>query len=184
MAGKACGMEPKRFDRTASDAQTRAAVMRLRRHFLYIVYSIQKSHPCQGEFWAEKILCSGAILNRILNTFPAQWRFPEFALYFNSCKKMARYPASSGLRPVKNHNREDSMKRLMGFGLAAAVVFGGATFAAAADGGAIFKSKCSTCYGPQGQGTKMAPASKGKPKQTWNDDEVRAVVAQRKSLAQ
>ena len=45
-----------RFDQTASDAQTRAAVMRLRRHFLYIVYSIQKSHPCQGEFWTEKIL--------------------------------------------------------------------------------------------------------------------------------
>jgi len=109
------------------------------------------------------------------------------------------------------------MKRLIGFGLAAAVVFGGATFAAAADGGAIFKSKCSTCHGPQGQGTKMAPAFKGNafiknsseadianviksgrngaekkykefaigmPKQTLNDDEVRAVVAQLKSLAQ
>lgn len=110
------------------------------------------------------------------------------------------------------------MKRFIGFGLAAAMVLGGATFAAAAaDGGAIFKSKCSTCHGTEGQGSAMAPAFKGNefvknsseadianvikngrngaekkykqfaigmPKQTMSDDEVKAVIAQLKSLAQ
>ncbi|OGP15133.1 MAG: hypothetical protein A2054_05680 [Deltaproteobacteria bacterium GWA2_55_10] len=109
------------------------------------------------------------------------------------------------------------MKRLFGFGLAAAVVLSVASFAAAADGGAIFKSKCSTCHGAEGQGTAMAPAFKGNefiknsaendiaqvikngrngaekkykqfaigmPKQTMNDEEVKAVVAQLKSIAQ
>lgn len=109
------------------------------------------------------------------------------------------------------------MKRLIGFSLAAAMVLSGATFAAAADGSAIFKSKCSTCHGAEGQGTAMAPAFKGNafiknssetdianvikngrngaekkykqfaigmPKQTMSDEEVKAVVAQLKSMAQ
>lgn len=52
------------------------------------------------------------------------------------------------------------MKKLMGIGVfALSVAFAGS--ALAADGAAIFKSKCSPCHGADGQGTAMAPAFKG-----------------------
>jgi len=52
------------------------------------------------------------------------------------------------------------MRKLLGFGVfAIAVAFAGASMAA--DGAAIFKSKCSPCHGPDGGGTAMAPAFKG-----------------------
>lgn len=53
------------------------------------------------------------------------------------------------------------MKSLFGLGLAAAVAFAAGSVSFAADGGSIFKSKCSTCHGAEGQGTAMAPAFKG-----------------------
>ncbi|OGP18375.1 MAG: hypothetical protein A2V21_309390 [Deltaproteobacteria bacterium GWC2_55_46] len=109
------------------------------------------------------------------------------------------------------------MKRIMGFTLAAAVVMASASMSIAADGASIFKSKCGTCHGAEGQGTAMAPAFKGNqfiktssdaditqvikngrngaekkykqfaigmPKQTMNDDDIKSVIAQIKSLAQ
>ncbi len=52
------------------------------------------------------------------------------------------------------------MKKLMGIGVfALSVAFAGS--ALAADGAAIFKSKCSACHGANGEGTAMAPAFKG-----------------------
>lgn len=108
------------------------------------------------------------------------------------------------------------MKRLFGLGLAAAVAVASVSVSFAADGSSIFKSKCSTCHGAEGQGTAMAPALKGNefvkngadeeiakvikegrngaekkykefaigmPKQTLNDDEVKAVISQIKGMA-
>ncbi len=40
-------------------------------------------------------------------------------------------------------------------------IVGAAIPAMAADGAAIFKSKCAACHGPEGQGTPMAPALQG-----------------------
>lgn len=52
------------------------------------------------------------------------------------------------------------MRKLLGIGIIAlGVAFSGS--ALAADGGAIFKSKCAPCHGAEGQGTAMAPAFKG-----------------------
>lgn len=53
------------------------------------------------------------------------------------------------------------MKRIMGTGLALAVAIAFSAPAFAADGMAIFKSKCSACHGQEGMGTAMAPAFKG-----------------------
>lgn len=108
------------------------------------------------------------------------------------------------------------MKRIMGTGLAIAVALAFSAPAFAADGAAIFKSKCSACHGQEGAGTAMAPAFKGNafiknsseadiaqvlkngrngaekkykqfaigmPKQTMNDDEMKAVIAQIKTFA-
>jgi mono/diheme cytochrome c family protein len=107
------------------------------------------------------------------------------------------------------------MKRFLGIGIIAfSVAFAGS--ALAADGTAIFKSKCAPCHGADGQGTAMAPAFKGNafikssaegdianvlkngrngaekkyknfaigmPKQTLNDEEVKAVIAHIKDIA-
>ncbi len=52
------------------------------------------------------------------------------------------------------------MKRFFGIATVAfTVAFAGS--AIAADGTAIFKSKCAPCHGADGQGTAMAPAFKG-----------------------
>ncbi|MBI5826937.1 MAG: cytochrome c [Deltaproteobacteria bacterium] len=52
------------------------------------------------------------------------------------------------------------MKKLLGVGVfALSVAVAGS--ALAADGAAIFKSKCAACHGAEGQGTAMAPAFKG-----------------------
>ncbi|MBI1911019.1 MAG: cytochrome c [Deltaproteobacteria bacterium] len=52
------------------------------------------------------------------------------------------------------------MRKLLGIGIIAlGVAFSGS--AIAADGGAIYKQKCSPCHGADGQGTAMAPAFKG-----------------------
>ncbi|MCL4872989.1 c-type cytochrome [bacterium] len=108
------------------------------------------------------------------------------------------------------------MKRLFGLGLAVAVAITVGSVSFAADGGSVFKSKCSTCHGAEGQGTAMAPAFKGNafvknsaeadiakvikegrngadkkykefaigmPKQTLNDDELKAVISQIKGMA-
>lgn len=108
------------------------------------------------------------------------------------------------------------MKRIMGAGLALAVALAFSAPAMAADGAAIFKSKCSACHGQDGAGTPMAPAFKGNefikngsetdiaavikngrngaekkykqfaigmPKQTLNDDEVKAVITTMKGWA-
>lgn len=39
------------------------------------------------------------------------------------------------------------------------LIFSGEAFAA--DGGKIFKEKCSLCHGPQGEGTPLGPSLKG-----------------------
>ena len=52
------------------------------------------------------------------------------------------------------------MRKLMGLGVVA-VTLAFAGSALAADGAAIFKSKCSPCHGAEGQGTAMAPAFQG-----------------------
>jgi mono/diheme cytochrome c family protein len=108
------------------------------------------------------------------------------------------------------------MKKFMGAGLAFAVALAFSVPAIAADGAAIFKSKCAACHGQEGAGTAMAPAFKGNafiknsteaditqvlkngrngaekkykqfaigmPKQTLNDDEVKAVITQLKTWA-
>lgn len=108
------------------------------------------------------------------------------------------------------------MKRFLGLGLAFAVALAFSAPAFAADGAAIFKSKCSSCHGQDGAGSAMAPAFKGNafiqngsdsdiaqvikngrngaekkykqfaigmPKQTLNDDEVKAVITQIKTWA-
>lgn len=108
------------------------------------------------------------------------------------------------------------MKRFIQAGLAFAVALAFSAPALAADGAAIFKSKCSACHGADGAGTAMAPAFKGNefiknssetdimqvlkngrngaekkykqfaigmPKQTLNDDEAKAVIAQIKTFA-
>ncbi len=52
------------------------------------------------------------------------------------------------------------MRKMIGLGIVAlSVAFAGS--ALAADGAAIFKSKCSPCHGVEGQGTAMAPAFQG-----------------------
>lgn len=52
------------------------------------------------------------------------------------------------------------MRKLLGLGVfALGVAVAGS--AMAADGAAIFKSKCSPCHGATGQGTPMAPAFNG-----------------------
>ncbi len=52
------------------------------------------------------------------------------------------------------------MRKLLGIGVfALGVAVAGS--AMAADGAAIFKSKCSPCHGATGQGTAMAPAFNG-----------------------
>ncbi len=52
------------------------------------------------------------------------------------------------------------MKRFFGIAVVAlSVAFAGS--AIAADGAAVFKSKCAPCHGADGQGTAMAPAFKG-----------------------
>lgn len=52
------------------------------------------------------------------------------------------------------------MKRFIGIGVVAlSLAYAGSTLAA--DGAAIFKSKCLPCHGPDGAGTAMAPAFKG-----------------------
>lgn len=52
------------------------------------------------------------------------------------------------------------MKRLFAVGVfAVAVAFSGT--ATAADGAAIFKTKCVACHGADGKGTPMAPAQAG-----------------------
>lgn len=108
------------------------------------------------------------------------------------------------------------MKRLIGTGMALAIALAFSAPAIAADGAAIFKSKCSACHGADGAGTAMAPAFKGNefiknssetdiaqvikngrngaekkykqfaigmPKQTLNDDEIKAVIATIKGWA-
>jgi mono/diheme cytochrome c family protein len=103
---------------------------------------------------------------------------------------------------------------VMGLAFAAALAF--SVPALAADGAAIFKTKCSSCHGQDGAGSAMAPAFKGNsfiqsssetdiaqvikngrngaekkykqfaigmPKQTLNDDEIKAVVTQLKTWA-
>lgn len=108
------------------------------------------------------------------------------------------------------------MRRFFLASVTMAAALGLSATAFAADGGAIFKSKCAACHGPDGAGTAMAPAFKGNqfikdspegdianvikngrngaekkykqfaigmPKQTLNDDEVKAVITQLKSLA-
>ena len=108
------------------------------------------------------------------------------------------------------------MKRFLGLGLAFAAAFALGAPAFAADGAAIFKSKCSACHGQDGAGSAMAPAFKGNafiqnspdtdiaqvikngrngaekkykefaigmPKQTLNDDEIKAVITQLKTWA-
>ena len=52
------------------------------------------------------------------------------------------------------------MRKLLGVGvLALSVAVAGS--ALASDGAAIFKAKCSSCHGTEGQGTAMAPAFQG-----------------------
>lgn len=118
---------------------------------------------------------------------------------------------------AKKQQKEDSgMNTRSGFVLAAALSLALAAPALAADGGAIFKSKCATCHGADGQGSAMAPAFTGNdfvksgtddaiatvikngrdgadkkysqfaigmPKQNLSDDELKAVIAQLKSIA-
>ncbi|HAO94270.1 MAG: hypothetical protein A2X99_02575 [Deltaproteobacteria bacterium GWB2_55_19] len=52
------------------------------------------------------------------------------------------------------------MKKIFvgGMALGAALLFGGASFAA--DGAAVYKARCAMCHGADGQGTAMAPAFK------------------------
>lgn len=52
------------------------------------------------------------------------------------------------------------MRKLIGFGVVA-LSLAVAGSAMAADGAAIFKSKCSPCHGAEGQGTAMAPKFQG-----------------------
>lgn len=108
------------------------------------------------------------------------------------------------------------MKRFLGLGLAFAAALAFSAPAFAADGAAIFKTKCSACHGQDGSGSAMAPAFKGNtfiqsgsdadiaqvikngrngaekkykefaigmPKQTLNDDEIKAVITQIKTWA-
>lgn len=53
------------------------------------------------------------------------------------------------------------MKKVLGFFVAAAFVASLSTPAMAADGGKIFKSKCSSCHGKDAGGTAMGPSLKG-----------------------
>lgn len=68
------------------------------------------------------------------------------------------------------------MKKLIGFGiLALGVAFSGS--ALAADGAALFKSKCAACHGAEGQGTAMAPAFQGNDFiKTSKDADISAVI--------
>ncbi len=108
------------------------------------------------------------------------------------------------------------MKRFMVMGLAFAAALAFSVPALAADGAAIFKTKCASCHGQDGAGSAMAPAFKGNsfiqsssetdiaqvikngrngaekkykqfaigmPKQTLNDDEIKAVITQLKTWA-
>ncbi len=59
--------------------------------------------------------------------------------------------------------------------VAIAIGFSGVAFAA--DGGKIFKSKCSACHGPTGGGTPMAPALKGNDfVKNGSMDEIKSVI--------
>lgn len=50
------------------------------------------------------------------------------------------------------------MKRLLSSAIIFAFAIGVSGAAMAADGAAIYKSKCLACHGPDGKGTAMAPA--------------------------
>lgn len=53
------------------------------------------------------------------------------------------------------------MRKLLGLGILALGVAAFTGTAIAADGAALYKSKCAPCHGADGQGTAMAPAFKG-----------------------
>ncbi|CAG0944175.1 cytochrome c6 [Anaerolineae bacterium] len=52
------------------------------------------------------------------------------------------------------------MKRMIA-GFAAVLAVGSFTLAFAADGAAVYKSKCMACHGPEGKGSALAPAMVG-----------------------
>lgn len=56
--------------------------------------------------------------------------------------------------------KEDAMKRMIA-GVLAVMIFGAFGVAAAADGAALYKTKCQACHGADGKGTAMAPAFTG-----------------------
>jgi mono/diheme cytochrome c family protein len=61
---------------------------------------------------------------------------------------------------IKHTYRRIVMKRFFGIAaVALSVAFAGS--AVAADGAAVYKTKCAACHGAEGQGTAMAPAVKG-----------------------
>jgi len=62
----------------------------------------------------------------------------------------------------QNSFPEDTqMRKLLGIGILALGVAAFTGTAMAADGMALYKSKCAPCHGADGQGTAMAPAFKG-----------------------
>lgn len=53
------------------------------------------------------------------------------------------------------------MRKLLGIGILALGVAAFTGTAIAADGAALYKSKCAPCHGADGQGTAMSPGFKG-----------------------
>ena len=67
------------------------------------------------------------------------------------------------------------MKALSVIIISSLLIFSGS--AIAADGGKIYKEKCSMCHGPQGAGTPMGPSIKGNEFITkGKTDEIRKVI--------
>jgi mono/diheme cytochrome c family protein len=76
------------------------------------------------------------------------------------------------------------MRRLVGGAvIALSIAFAGS--ALAADGAALYKSKCAACHGAEGAGTAMAPAHKGSDWiKTSKDADIAAVITNGRAAAQ
>ncbi|MEK6530884.1 MAG: cytochrome c [Deltaproteobacteria bacterium] len=76
------------------------------------------------------------------------------------------------------------MRRLVGAGVVAVgLAFAGS--ALAADGAALYKSKCTACHGAEGAGSAMAPAHKGNDwVKTTKDADIATVIKNGRPAAQ